>query len=95
MVRYLGLTCLWVDCLCVVRDNLADWEDEATQMTNVYSNAFPTVAAVRASHCDEWFLELRKPTLPVEFSDPERTFALNLPTMTMLYHLEHYQVPRS
>lgn len=81
MVRYLGLSYLWVDCLCIIQDDLVDWENEAAQMADVYSNAFLTLAAMRASHCDEGFLGLRtprEPTLPVEFSDPEGTFTLDL-----------------
>jgi hypothetical protein len=81
MVRFLGLRYLWVDCLCIVQDDIADWEHEAAQMADVYSNAFLTLAAMRANHCDEGFLGPRTPreqTLPVSFSDPEGTFMLDL-----------------
>jgi hypothetical protein len=60
MVRYLGLDHLWADCVCIIQDDKIDWEHEAAQMADVYSNAYLTVAATRAAHCGEGFLQARK-----------------------------------
>jgi hypothetical protein len=60
MVRYLGLDLLWADCVCIIQDDKDDWEQEAAQMANVYSNAYLTLAATRAAHCGEGFLQQRK-----------------------------------
>jgi hypothetical protein len=60
LVRYLGIRYLWADCLCIVQDDKADWEREASRMADVYSNAYLTIAATRASHCGEGFLHARK-----------------------------------
>ena len=38
-VRY-----LWIDSLCIVQDEPADWEREAANMHNVYANAWFTIA---------------------------------------------------
>lgn len=81
LVRYLGFRYLWVDCLCIVQDDLADWEYEAARMADVYSNAFLVIAAMRASHCGEGFLEPRTPRekmLPIVFSDQEGAFTVDL-----------------
>ncbi|KAF2026588.1 HET-domain-containing protein, partial [Setomelanomma holmii] len=60
LTRYLGLDYIWADCLCIVQDDKADWEYEAARMSEVYSNAYLSLAATRASHCDEGFLQDRK-----------------------------------
>ncbi|KAJ4982698.1 heterokaryon incompatibility protein [Stagonosporopsis vannaccii] len=81
LVRYLGLNYLWADCLCIIQDDTADWEYEAAHMADVYTNAFLTLAAMRASHCREGFLGPRTPrtkTVPVVFSDHEGEFTLHL-----------------
>jgi hypothetical protein len=59
LVRYLGLQYVWIDCVCIVQDDLADWEREAAQMGRIYSLAYLTIAATRASHCGEGFLQPR------------------------------------
>ncbi|KAH8652570.1 heterokaryon incompatibility protein-domain-containing protein, partial [Ilyonectria robusta] len=38
---------LWIDALCIVQDDPADWELRAADMANVYSNSLLTVAATR------------------------------------------------
>jgi hypothetical protein len=60
LTRYLGLDFIWADCLCIIQDDKADWEQEAARMAGVYSNAYLTVAATRAAHCGEGFLQARK-----------------------------------
>ncbi|KAF1829293.1 HET-domain-containing protein [Decorospora gaudefroyi] len=60
LVRYLGKRYLWVDCLCIVQDDASDWEQEASRMAEVYSNAYLTLSATRARHCGESFLQARK-----------------------------------
>jgi hypothetical protein len=60
VARYLGIDYMWADCLCIIQDDKADWEHEAALMADVYSNAYITLAATRASHCGEGFLQFRK-----------------------------------
>jgi hypothetical protein len=78
LVRYLGIRYLWADCLCIVQDDKADWEREASRMADVYSNAYLTIAATRASHCGEGFLHARKvkDRRVVSFADAEGDFDL-------------------
>ncbi|KAF2107944.1 heterokaryon incompatibility protein-domain-containing protein, partial [Lophiotrema nucula] len=78
LVRSLGLRYLWIDCLCIVQNDKADWEHEAARMADVYSNSYLTIAATRASHCDEGFLHLRrvKDRESIRFEDDEGTFEL-------------------
>jgi hypothetical protein len=78
LTRYLGIRYLWADCLCIVQDDTADWEREASRMADVYSNAYLTLAATRTSHCGEGFLHARKvrERRVISFADEERSFDL-------------------
>ncbi|KAK0112811.1 hypothetical protein ONS95_014539 [Cadophora gregata] len=51
--RSLGIQYLWIDSLCIVQDDFQDWEIEAARMGDIYENAYATLFAERASHCDE------------------------------------------
>lgn len=37
---------VWIDSLCIIQDDAADWETEASRMGAVYANAYLTVAAL-------------------------------------------------
>ncbi|KAH0600147.1 hypothetical protein MHUMG1_01143 [Metarhizium humberi] len=43
--RRLGVPYVWIDSLCIIQDSRDDWEREAAQMADVYSNAHLTMAA--------------------------------------------------
>jgi hypothetical protein len=42
---YLSKIYLWIDALCIVQDDSADWKREAAMMGRVYEDAFLTIAA--------------------------------------------------
>jgi Heterokaryon incompatibility protein (HET) len=44
----LGYSCLWIDSLCIIQDNPADWLKEAALMGDVYQGAVCTIAALGA-----------------------------------------------
>ncbi|KAF6839177.1 serine/threonine protein kinase [Colletotrichum plurivorum] len=56
VTRALGFRYLWIDSLCIIQDDLADWEREAVRMEQVFSHAACTIAATSASSSDEGFL---------------------------------------
>jgi hypothetical protein len=43
--RSLGLTYIWIDALCIIQDDLEDWERESTQMGDIYLNSYVTIGA--------------------------------------------------
>lgn len=45
----MGLTCLWIDALCIVQDDIQEWAQEAARMADVYSNTYITIAATTAT----------------------------------------------
>ncbi|KAI0415448.1 heterokaryon incompatibility protein-domain-containing protein [Xylaria grammica] len=59
LARDLGFRYVWIDALCIIQDNNADWEYESKRMAQVYGNATLTVIAGRAADSSEGFLENR------------------------------------
>ena len=51
--RKLGLEYLWLDSLCILQDNLGDWEIELSSMATIYQNATVTIAATKATTATE------------------------------------------
>ncbi|KAK4182954.1 heterokaryon incompatibility protein-domain-containing protein [Podospora australis] len=45
LTRALGIRYLWVDSLCIIQDDLDDWQTEAANMTSVYSESYLTISA--------------------------------------------------
>jgi hypothetical protein len=49
VAQELGLAYIWIDSLCIVQDDSADWEKEAANMANIYESAEVTIAAAWGS----------------------------------------------
>ncbi|KAG7409053.1 Kelch repeat-containing protein [Fusarium oxysporum f. sp. rapae] len=60
VTRKLGVRYLWIDSLCIIQGDVADWEREASRMAGVYRSAFLTIGALNASDDQEGFLTYRK-----------------------------------
>jgi len=83
--RGLGLRYLWVDALCIIQDDKADWKLEGEKMRAVYHSSRVTIAAHAAVSCKDGFLGPQaygKPEWQCEFSAwvgpgtcPEKVFA--------------------
>ncbi|KAL1877486.1 hypothetical protein Daus18300_002473 [Diaporthe australafricana] len=56
VTRALHVQYLWIDSLCIIQDNPADWESEASRMEDVFSNAYCTIAASSAESSLAGFL---------------------------------------
>ncbi|KAK0643414.1 heterokaryon incompatibility protein-domain-containing protein [Cercophora newfieldiana] len=56
VTRAMGLEFLWIDSLCIIQDDLQDWEREAARMAHVYANAWVTISADAATDADKGFL---------------------------------------
>jgi hypothetical protein len=57
--RSLRLRYIWIDSLCIVKDDLNDWAEESSKMSHVYENATLTIAAAAAKDDTEGFLHPR------------------------------------
>jgi heterokaryon incompatibility protein (HET) len=45
LTRFLGIKYLWIDALCIIQRDQADWVREAAKMNAVYSHALLTISA--------------------------------------------------
>ncbi|KAI0880482.1 HET-domain-containing protein [Annulohypoxylon maeteangense] len=52
MTRRFGIDYIWIDSLCIVQDDAADWERESAKMASIYHDAYLTIAATRSSSGD-------------------------------------------
>ena len=52
----LGLRYLWIDALCILQDDLADWEVESREMANIYGGAHVIIGADGAEDAEKGFL---------------------------------------
>ena len=43
-----GIRYLWIDALCIIQDDRADWEKQAAQMADIYRNCAVRIAATAA-----------------------------------------------
>jgi hypothetical protein len=57
----LGLRYLWVDCLCIIQDDMDDVAREISRMSEIFSEAVITISAASARSVQEGFLEPRRP----------------------------------
>lgn len=65
----LGLKYLWIDSLCIIQDDLQDWRHEGSRMSDIYSGAYITLAAVSASTSHEGFIhDLHSPREPTRLT---------------------------
>ena len=60
VTRQYGYRYLWIDSLCIIQDDLRDWERECMKMQAVYANAAFTIAAVGAPNGSVGFLRPRE-----------------------------------
>lgn len=56
VARKLGIQYLWIDALCIIQDDLEDWEAESSRMSDVFMNSYVTICAAASSSSSESFL---------------------------------------
>lgn len=82
--RRLNVRYLWIDALCIIQDDIEDWDAEARKMGSVYQSAHVTIAATCSSQASQPFLPIIEDSprqkyfdLPCEPNRPEAgTFSL-------------------
>lgn len=73
ITRRLGVRYLWIDSLCILQDDNEEWEREAANMAQVYSQSLVTLAASAASDGSQGFLRTKPKYSPIEIGYPSRT----------------------
>jgi hypothetical protein len=61
VTRSLGVRYLWIDALCIVQDDISDWETISGDMAAIYRNAYLVIGADMAENCHEGFLDSWEP----------------------------------
>ncbi|CAJ2513010.1 Uu.00g011290.m01.CDS01 [Anthostomella pinea] len=61
VARGIDVHYLWIDSLCIIQDDMNDWEYESRRMEQVFSAAYCTLAASSAKSSVEGFLKYRQP----------------------------------
>ena len=56
MTRKLGFRYIWIDSLCIIQDDAADWQVEAADMGRIYASAHLTIAATSSQSTHDGFL---------------------------------------
>ncbi|KAK4164312.1 heterokaryon incompatibility protein-domain-containing protein [Cladorrhinum sp. PSN259] len=72
LTRFLGIRYLWIDSLCIIQDDLEDWEVESSRMAAIYANAALTIAAGGAADARQGFLGPRDESANTSFTIPCR-----------------------
>jgi hypothetical protein len=59
----LGARHIWIDSLCILQDDVQDWEREAKEMCHVYRNSTLNIAALGATDATEGLFSRRDPLI--------------------------------
>ncbi|KAI0188027.1 heterokaryon incompatibility protein-domain-containing protein [Xylaria flabelliformis] len=65
VTKALGVRFIWIDSLCIIQDDLQDWEIQAAKMSSVYQNAYLTLAATGATGSSEGLFLPRSDTYKI------------------------------
>ncbi|KAK3291002.1 heterokaryon incompatibility protein-domain-containing protein [Chaetomium fimeti] len=68
VAKKLNVEYIWIDAICIVQGDAADWERESGMMADVYGNACVTIAALSASSVADGFLHLKRNPLQISRS---------------------------
>jgi hypothetical protein len=72
LLTKIGIRLIWIDSLCIVQDDLSDWETESAKMAAIYSQARLTIADTIPSDDNSSFGQLlRVPMEAIKISLPE------------------------
>ncbi|TVY36490.1 hypothetical protein LOCC1_G008282 [Lachnellula occidentalis] len=71
VTRRIGIRYLWIDSLCIVQDDVEEWESESAKMGGIYSHSFLTIAAASASSDNQGFLNSRPSIAGIELCSVE------------------------
>ncbi|KAI0433111.1 heterokaryon incompatibility protein-domain-containing protein [Xylaria sp. FL1042] len=77
ITRLLGFRYLWIDSLCIIQDDTADWQREASRMAHVYSQAHLTITTSAASDRSQGLFRDETELVPFELSVDSRDKFLN------------------
>lgn len=88
ITRALSVPYVWIDSLCILQDDISDWERHCLQMSEVYGKARVTLTASASTSCREGFLQRVGQSVIVSY---ESTME---PKIQGLVHLRFHAISR-
>lgn len=72
--RHLEIRYIWIDSLCIVQDDIYDWERESKLMSEIYSRAACNIAADDNTSSDDGLFRTRptQTTIPLLYISPDK-----------------------
>lgn len=70
--RSLSIPYLWVDALCILQDDMSDWQMQCSQMNDIYGGACVTFIAASSRNCREGFLNPNRLGLQIPYRSARR-----------------------
>ncbi|UKZ49953.1 hypothetical protein TrVGV298_004208 [Trichoderma virens] len=70
IARALGVKYVWIDALCIIQDDVVDWEKESQVMAEIFRNSLVTVIPLRTTSSNDGFLE-RNPSIKICYHNAE------------------------
>jgi hypothetical protein len=72
VTRALNIPYLWIDSLCILQDDISDWERQCVDIAALYAHASVTICAASSITCREGFLRQRGPRIRMPFQSVKR-----------------------
>ncbi|KAH7305851.1 hypothetical protein B0I35DRAFT_492482 [Stachybotrys elegans] len=72
LARKLDIEYIWIDSVCIIQEDLVEWESEARKMGDVFSAAYCTITASSAETSSAGFLTHRDPRSCVQIDTADR-----------------------
>lgn len=74
LCRALDIKYIWIDALCIIQDDAADWARESVEMSRIYTESLITFCVLQGTSCLDGFLQRAhsSPTLQIGFSSSLR-----------------------
>lgn len=85
VTQALGIPYLWIDALCILQDDVSDWQRECSQMGHIYNKAQVTIIAASSRTCREGFLQPRRHGLRLPYQSARRPDVKG----SFIIHLSH------
>ncbi|KAL8383356.1 hypothetical protein RB595_006891 [Gaeumannomyces hyphopodioides] len=72
VTQMLGIPYLWVDAICILQDDITDWQRQCVDVARLYAGAAVTICAASSTSCREGFLGQRGHRIRMPFSSSKR-----------------------
>ncbi|KAK7756356.1 hypothetical protein SLS62_001582 [Diatrype stigma] len=78
ITRKVGCRFLWIDAVCIIQRDLADWEAESPRMHHIYGNAFLVIAATENTSPRDGIFSSRPPPVKFTFERAGKSYPITI-----------------